>query len=56
MTLLGRAQNLRDCHYFTHNNAQANGLCLLFNNCPEIDGSCTSCVSGKKPPNLWSQN
>jgi len=34
------------CHYFTHDYSLSGGVCYLYNNCPGIDGSCSTCVSG----------
>ena len=40
-------QPLDECRFFTHDSAIAEGSCFLYSNCPELDGSCTTCTSGK---------
>ena len=37
---------LAECRFFTHDYANQ-GNCYLFSNCPKLDGSCLSCISGK---------
>ena len=37
---------LAECRFFTHDYA-SQGNCYLFSNCPKLDGSCLSCISGK---------
>jgi len=36
---------LAECRFFTHNYASPNN-CYLFSNCPTLDGSCLTCISG----------
>ena len=37
---------LAECRFFTHDDASPNN-CYLFSNCPSLDGSCFTCISGK---------
>ena len=39
---------LAECRFFTHDYAAATGgNCYLFSNCPKLDGSCLTCISGE---------
>merc|ERR1712117_734361 len=36
---------LAECRFFSHDNASPNN-CYLYSNCPSLDGSCFTCISG----------
>ena len=39
---------LAECRFFTHDYGVIDGgNCYLFSNCPALDGSCLTCISGK---------
>ena len=39
---------LAECRFFTHDYGVIDGgNCYLFSNCPTLDGSCLTCISGK---------